>query len=86
MSVILQTLVHHVLDILYSCFGFSNGLMMTWRRHVVNNGGEARTLIGDDFGLNTISAKTKTKLDYDILGCRAGQVVDLDERREAVKS
>ena len=56
MSVILQTLVHHVLDILYSCFGFSNGLMMTWRRHGVNNaplvehgvelsGGKLRVLI-----------------------------------------
>ena len=36
-SAILQTLGHHVLDSLYSCFGFSIGLMMTWRRHAVNN-------------------------------------------------
>ena len=80
----MQTLVHHVRDSLYIRFSFSIGLMMTWRQHVVNNGGEARTLIGDDFGWNTISGKMKLKLDDDILGCCAGQVVDLDERREAV--
>ena len=29
-----------------------------------------------------MSGKMTLKLDDDVLGCRAGQVVDLDERRE----
>ena len=85
--IILQTLVYQVLDSLYSCFSFSIGLMLTWRRHDVNNaplvdhavelcGGELRALISDDFGWN----KMNLELDDDILGRRAGQVVDLDER------
>ena len=36
-SAILQTLVHRVLDSLYSCFSFSIRLIMTWRQHGVNN-------------------------------------------------
>ena len=59
-SAILQTLVHHALDSLYSCFSFSVRLMVTWRWHGVNNaplvdhaaeqcGGELRALIRDDF-------------------------------------
>ena len=43
-------------------------------------GGELRALIRDDFRWNTISGKMNLKLDDDILGCCAGQVVDLDER------
>ena len=45
---------------------------------------ELRALIGDDFGWNAVSGKMNLKLDDDILSCRAGQVVDLNERREVV--
>ena len=34
----------------------------------------------NDFRWNTISGKMNLQLDDDVLGCRAGQVVDLDER------
>ena len=68
---------------------------MTWRRHGVSNAplvdhavelrrSELRALIGDDFGWNAVSGKMNLKLDDDVLGCRAGQVVDLYERIEVV--